>query len=435
MSDAEASIDVRTRRHVTRRLAPFLFLLYVLNYLDRVNISYAALQMTGDLKFSNAVFGFGAGIFFIGYFLLQIPGTMLIELWSARKFIGTSLIVWGALATLTGLITNAQQFYTIRFFLGAAEAGFFPGVLVYLTHWYRYEDRSKAVANFMIAIPMSNLVGSVIAAFLMRINWLGLAGWRWLLLLEGFPTVIAGLVTFVYLTDWPRDARWLPADEREWITAELAREAEAKKARKTPSAWGAVRDRQVILLALAYFCYITNSIGLSVWLPKIVQRISGLPTFQVTLISGIPWLAAIPAMLISAWHSDKTGERQWHAGIPILLVGVALALSLWAGNHVALAMAAFSLATMALYAFPPPFWALPTMFLGGTAAAASIALINSTGNLGGFVGPYVIGFLTDRTGTYTAGIYYLVASGVVGGLIVLLLRTERSRVATQSQQR
>jgi sugar phosphate permease len=187
------------------------------------------------------------------------------------------------------------------------------------------------------------------------------------------------------------------------------------------------------LLALAYFCYITNSIGLSVWLPKIVQKMSGLPTFQVTLISGIPWLAAIPAMLISAWHSDKTGERRWHAGIPILLVGVALALSQWAGNNIALAMASFSLATMALYAFPPPFWALPTMFLSGTAAAASIALINSTGNLGGFVGPYVIGFLTDKTGTYTAGIYYLVASGVVGGLIVLLLRTAHPRTAVEPQ--
>jgi MFS transporter, ACS family, tartrate transporter len=428
MSAAEAPLAVRTRRHITRRLAPFLFLLYVLNYLDRVNISYAALQMTGDLRFSNAVFGFGAGIFFIGYFLLQIPGTMLIELWSARKFIGVSLIVWGALATLTGLITNAQQFYWIRFFLGATEAGFFPGVIVYLTHWYRYEDRSKAVALFMIAIPVSNLVGSVIAAFLMRIHWLGYAGWRWLLILEGLPAVIAGLVTFVYLSDWPKDAQWLPEDERRWITAELSREIENKKRIKTPSAWQAISDPKVILFAVVYFCYITNSIGLSVWLPKIVQKISGLPTFQVTLISGIPWLAAVPAMLISAWHSDKTGERRWHAAIPILLVGVALAMSQWAGNHLVLAMAAFSLATMALYAFPPPFWALPTLFLSGTAAAASIALINSIGNLGGFVGPYVIGFLTDKTGTYTAGIYYLVASGFVGGVLVLSIGARRGTV-------
>jgi ACS family tartrate transporter-like MFS transporter len=421
MSDPEP-IAARARRHITRRLAPFLFVLYVLNYLDRVNISYAALQMTGDLKFSNAVFGFGAGIFFIGYFLLQIPGTMLIELWSARKFLGVTLIVWGGLATLTGFVTNAQQFYWIRFFLGAAEAGFFPGVIVYLSHWYRYEDRSKAVANFMIAIPMSNMLGSVIAAFLMRITWLGYRGWRWLLILEGLPAVIAGLVTFFYLTDRPQDARWLADDERAWISSELARENDAKRAKAAVSPWRALSDPKVLMLAAIYFCYITNSVGLSTWLPKIVQRISGLSTFQVTLISGIPWLAAIPAMLLSAWHSDKTRERRWHAAIPLLLVGVALEMSQLAGNHLVPAITAFSLATMALYAFPPPFWALPAMFLTGTAAAASIALVNSAGNLGGYAGPYIIGFLTDLTGNFAAGIYYLIASGLVGGVLVLLLR-------------
>jgi ACS family tartrate transporter-like MFS transporter len=431
-SSGALPIAVRTRRHVTRRLAPFLFVLYVLNYLDRVNISYAALQMTGDLKFSNAVFGFGAGIFFIGYFLLQIPGTMLVELWSARKFIGATLIIWGGLATFTGFIHTAQEFYWIRFFLGAAEAGFFPGVIVYLTHWYRAEDRSKAVALFMIAIPLSNMLGSVIAAFLMRIVWLGLPGWRWLLILEGIPSVVAGLVAFAYLTDWPRDAQWLPKDEREWLAAELAGEQAAKKTGKRTSPWRALRDPRVIALAVVYFCYITNSIGLSVWLPKIVQRISGLPTFQVTLISGIPWLMAIPAMLLSAWHSDKTGERRWHASVPILFVGIGLVMSLWAGTNLALAIGAFSLATMALYAFPPPFWALSTIFLSGTAAAASIALINSIGNLGGFVGPYIIGFLTDRTGSYTAGLSYLVASGVIGGLLLLSLSSDPARSTIES---
>jgi ACS family tartrate transporter-like MFS transporter len=421
-------IAERTRRHIARRLAPFLFVLYVLNYLDRVNLGYAALEMTGDLGFSNAVFGFGAGIFFVGYFLLQIPGTMLTEMWSARKFIGVSLIVWGALATMTGLITTAPQFYWIRFFLGAAEAGFFPGVIVYLTHWYRYEDRGKAVALFMIAIPISNMLGAVVAAFLMRVHWFGYAGWRWLLILEGLPAIIAGIVAFAYLTDWPKDAQWLPEDERRWITEELAREDEIKTTRKTLSAWQAIRHPQVILLAVIYFCYITNSVGLAVWLPKIVQRISGLSTFEVTLVSGIPWLAAVPAMLLSAWHSDKTGERRWHAAVPILMVGVGLALSQWAGNNLVVAIAAFSFATMALYAFPSAFWSLPTVFLSGTAAAASIGLINSVGNLGGFVGPYMIGFLTDRTGTYAAGIYYLMASGVLGGMLVLFLRAGR-RVA------
>ncbi len=416
-------IGRRATRRIVRRVAPFLFLLYVFNYIDRVNVSYAALQMTGELHFSNAVFGFGAGVFFIGYFLFQIPQTMLVELWSARKFIGVTLIGWGALATFTGLISSAHQFYWIRFFLGVAEAGFFPGVIVYLTHWFRYADRAKAVAIFMLAIPISNLLGAAFAVFLMKIHWFGYGGWRWLLMLEGFPAALLGVVTIFYLTDRPKDASWLAEEERNWITAELDREKAAKGDQIKLSLWQAVRHPQVLLLAGAYFCYITNSIGLGVWLPKIVQRISGGNTREVIILSGIPWLLAIPAMLLSSWHSDKTRERRWHAAVPILMVGVALACSQWAGTHVILAVTAFSVATMALYAFPSPFWALPTLFLSGPAAAASIAFINSVGNLGGFAGPYVIGFLTDKTGSYEAGIFYLVASGLVGGVLVLSLRT------------
>ncbi len=416
-------LALRTRRRIARRLAPFLFILYVLNYIDRVNVSYAALQMTADLHFSNAVFGFGAGVFFIGYFLLQIPQTMLVELWSARKFIGVTLVIWGGLATFTGLISNAHQFYWIRFFLGVAEAGFFPGVIVYLTHWYRYEDRAKAVAMFMLGIPMSNLVGAAFASFLTKIQWHGFHGWRWLLILEGFPAVVAGIVTFFYLTDQPKDAKWLREDERNWITGELEREKAAKGAQKKVSIWKAFHHPQILLLAGAYFCYITNSIGLGIWLPKIVQKISAFGTQEVILISGIPWLVAVPAMLFSSWHSDKTRERQWHAAVPILIAGFALAGSQWAGNHLALAMVMFSIATMALYAFPSPFWALPTLFLSGSAAAASIAFINSIGNLGGFAGPYVIGFLSTKTGSYEAGVFYLVGSSLLGGLLVLSLRS------------
>jgi ACS family tartrate transporter-like MFS transporter len=419
LSDTVAS---RARYRIARRLVPFLFILYVFNYIDRVNISFASLQMTRELAFSNGVFGFGAGIFFIGYFLFQIPTTMLIESWSARKFIGISLIVWGGLAALTGLITTAQHFYAIRFFLGIAEAGFFPGVIVYLTHWYRNQDRAKAVALFMIAIPTSNMVGAGMASVLMQIDWLGYAGWRWLLILEGLPSVVLGIVTFFYLTDRPADAQWLPEDERQWITGELARERAAKTAQATASAWETMRQQQVLLLSLAYFCYITNSTGLGTWLPKIVQRISGLSTTQVILLSGIPWIAAIPAMVTSAWHSDKSGERRWHAAIPIAVAGFALWMSVQAGNNLALAIAAFSLATMALYSFPSPFWTLPPLFLSGPTAAATIALINSSGNLGGFLGPYAIGYLSDRTGNYTAGLYYLVVSAVIAGVAVLVLR-------------
>ncbi|RPI51484.1 MAG: MFS transporter [Acidobacteria bacterium] len=425
--NAEIRDDVgeRARRRIIRRLMPFLFVLYVFNYMNRVNVGYAALQMRGDLGFSNTVFGFGAGIFFIGYFLLQIPSTLLTELWSARNFITLSVIVWGALAALCGLIDTADEFYWVRFFLGIAQAGFFPGVLVYLTHWFRYEDRAKAVAMFMMAIPTSNMAGAAIAAALMRIDWLGWNGWRWLLILEGLPTVVFGVVAFFYLTDRPSDARWLPDAERQWITGELEREKERKKAAKKLSTLEALRHPQVIILALACFCYITNSVGLSSWLPTIVRRISGLSTTQVILISGIPWLVAIPMMLITAWHSDKTRERRWHAAIPLLIVGIALSLSIAAGNHLVLAIAAFSMAAMALYSFPSPFWALPTIFLSGPAAAASIALINATGNLGGFAGPYLIGYLADRTGGYTAGLMYLVMCGLIGSALVLALRIAR----------
>jgi ACS family tartrate transporter-like MFS transporter len=399
----------------------------VVAYLDRVNVGFAKLQMQADLALSDAVYGFGAGIFFIGYFLLQVPATMLVETWSARTFIGVSLIVWGALATTTGFISNAQQFYWIRFLLGIAEAGFFPGVIVYLTHWYRYEDRGKAVAMFMAAIPASNMLSAAIASFLIKITWFGYSGWRWLLILEGLPAVIAGIVTFFYLTDWPKDAKWLAADEREWITGALEQERQNKKRGATVTAWEALRHPQVVIFSLIYFCYITNSTGLGTWLPKIVQRISGLSQSQVILISGIPWLAALPAMLWSASHSDRTSERKLHAAVPILLFGVALLVSVFAGTHVALAISAFSVATMALYSFPSPFWALPTVFLSGPAAAASIALINSIGNLGGFLGPYVIGYLSDMTGGFTAGLLYLVGAGFFGGLLVLSLRPEKSR--------
>ena len=273
MTNAGQSDDLgaRTRRHITRRLMPFLFVLYIFNYLNRVNVGYAALQMRGDLGFSNTVFGFGAGIFFIGYFLLQIPSTLVTELWSARKFITLSLVVWGTLAALCGLVNTAQQFYWVRFFLGIAQAGFFPGIIVYLTHWFRYEDRAKAVAMFMMAIPTSNMVGAGISAALMRIDWLGMNGWRWLLILEGLPTVALGVVAFFYLTDRPKDARWLPEDERQWISDELERESERKKSAHKLSTWQALRNPQVIILALACFCYITNSVGLSSWLPTIVR--------------------------------------------------------------------------------------------------------------------------------------------------------------------
>lgn len=423
--EGDRTLAERTSRRITRRLMPFLFLLYIFNYLNRVNVGYAALQMREDLGFSNSVFGFGAGIFFIGYFLLQIPSTLLTEMWSARNFITLSLLVWGGLAAMCGLVDTAGEFYWVRFFLGIAQAGFFPGVIVYLTHWFRYEDRAKTIAMFMLAIPASNMVGAAISSVLMQIEWLGWDGWRWLLILEGLPTVALGAIAYFYLTDRPRDAKWLAPEERDWISNELEMEKARKKAAGKMPILEALRQPRVLVLALACFCYITNSVGLASWLPTIVRRISGLSTTEVILISGIPWLAAMPMMLITAWHSDKTGERRWHAAVALLIVGVGLSLSIAAGSHLVLAIAAFCIATMALYSFPSPFWSLPTMFLSGPAAAASVALINATGNLGGFAGPYIVGYLADRTGGYTAGLIYLITCGVVGSGAVLSLRAVR----------
>ena len=415
-------IGTRTLARVTRRLIPFIFLLYVINFLDRVNIGYAALDMTKELGFSNEVFGFGAGIFFVGYVLLQIPGTMLVELWSARKWIAGILIVWGALASLTGFVQSATELYIIRFFLGAAEAGFFPGMILYLTHWYPPGDRAKVTALFLAAIPVSNIFGAPLAGLLMRVNWLGYAGWRWLLVLEGLPALIAGVVTLFYLTDRPKDARWLEDDERRWLIATLAREQQTIKSTVPPlTAWQALRHRQVVLLSLVYFFMTTSLYGLGLWLPKVVQELSGYGTLQVTLVAGIPYLAALPAMLFAGWHSDKTGERRLHCALPMFLVALGLGLSQAAGSNVVLAIAMFAVAAAGIYASLAPFWSLPTIFLTETAAAAGIALINSVGNLGGFFGPYVIGFISARTGTYTAAMMYLVGSACVAGLLMLSL--------------
>lgn len=414
-----APVAERTRRRTMRRLIPFLFLLYVIAYLDRVNISYAGLEMTRELHFSNEIFGFGAGIFFVGYFLLEIPGTMLVELWSARKWIARIMISWGLLASLTGLIHTAHQFYWIRFVLGAAEAGFFPGVIVYVTHWFRYQDRGRALALFMTAQPISNLIGAPLSGLLMKIHWLGYGGWRWVLILEGVPAVVFGVVTLFYLEDWPKDARWLSDEERGWLVGELEREKQVKKATKPLSVWQALRHRDVILLTLVYFFRVTGTYGFIIWLPKIVQKLSGMGTFKVTLATAIPYLLSLPVMLWVGWRSDKTGERRWHTALPTISMAIALALSQWAGANVTLAIAMYSIAAMGLFSALATFWALPTMFLSEAAAAACIGLINSVGNLGGFAGPYVIGFLSNKTGSYAAGVFYLVGSMLVSGLLVL----------------
>jgi MFS transporter, ACS family, tartrate transporter len=416
----------QARRRIARRLLPFLFILYFVAFLDRVNVGYAGLKMSVNLGFSDRVFGLGSGIFFLGYFLFEIPGALLVERWSARGWIARILISWGLVTTLVALVHTPRQFYAARFLLGAAEAGFFPGIIVYLTHWFRHEDRARAGALFMAAIPFANVMGSPLAGWVLGVHWLGVAGWRWLFILEGIPAIILGIATIAYLTDWPHQAEWLPTHERDWIEEELKREKEAKAAVRSLSVWQAVRMREVVLLALVYFLALVGLYGFNFWFPTILKRASGLPIMTLTLVAAMPYLLGLCALLWVGWHSDRTAERRWHTAIPLLLCGVFLVLSVALRSHLWVGLGSLILAGACTTAFLPSFWALPTALLSESAAAASIGLINSVGNLGGFSGPYLIGYLGSITHSFTAGLLILTAGLFASGILVLALRIERS---------
>ena len=422
---SSATVADRARRRVMLRIMPYMFLLYIIAYLDRVNLSYAWLAMKDDLRFGDDVYGLGAGIFFIGYFLLEIPGTILVEKWSARGWIARIMVTWGIVAILMGFIHTKPQFYSARFLLGAAEAGFFPGIIVYFSHWFRYEDRAKAVALFMAAIPVANIIGSPVSGLLLGVNWLGLAGWRWLFIIEGAPAIIFGVVTIFYLTDRPHQAKWLPEDEREWLTGELEREKQAKQAVHSYSILQAFRHREVVLLTLAYFFMVTAVYGFNFWLPTILKKVSGSSNLIVTLISALPYCVALVAILFVGWSSDRTKERRWHTALSMMVASIGLLLSVVARDQTVLAILMFCVAGAGMYSYLPGFWALPTSFLTGTAAAASIGLINSIGNLGGFVGPYVVGYLSQATNSYVGGVLYLATSALVAAVLILALRATR----------
>jgi sugar phosphate permease len=421
----------RARRRIMRRIMPFVFLLFMVAFLDRVNVGYAALDMKGDLGFTDDVLGFGAGIFFIGYFALEIPGSILVEKWSARGWIARIMISWGMLAIATGFVHTETQFYWVRFFLGAAEAGFFPGIIVYFSHWFRYEDRAKAVALFMTAIPISNIIGAPVSGLLLGIKWFGVAGWRWLFFLEGAPAIILGITTIFYLTDWPAQARWLPDDELQWITSELKRENQAKQVVHSYRVWEALRHREVILLALAYFFMVTSFYGFNFWLPAVIKKLSGSSNLVVTFITALPYSVALIAILLIAWSSDRTKERRWHTALSMATAGLGLLLSVVSRDHNVLAISMFCLAAAGMFGYLPGFWALPTSFLTGTAAAASIGLINSIGNLGGFVGPYIVGYVSKTTNSFAGGVLYLSFSALLAACFVLSIRaTKQRRVLT-----
>ena len=420
------AVAERARRRISLRVIPYVFILYIIAFLDRVNVGYAALQMADDLGFSAEVFGFGAGIFFFGYVILEIPGSVLVERWSARKWIARIMISWGVLAIMTAFVRTSTQFYWVRFLLGAAEAGFFPGIIVYLSHWFRYEDRAKAVALFMAAIPVSNLLGSPISGLLLGVRWFNQPGWRWLFIVEGIPAVILGFITISYLTDWPRDATWLPDDEKEWIIRELELEKRQRKAVRHISMWQALRHRDVLLLVGAYFFATVGFYGLNIWMPTLLKQASNWSDLKVTVVAMIPHLAGLISMLLVGASSDRTGERRWHAASAMVLGGIGYVLVIMAGGNPLLVVAAFCVVAAGVDGYFPGFWPLPTAFLTESAAAASIGLINSFGNLGGFVGPYILGYVRTATNSFNIGLACLAVSMVLGAACVLSVRSHRA---------
>lgn len=426
---ADFEVAQRTRKRIVWRLLPFLFVLYIIAFLDRMNVGAAALQMPGDLGFNDRVIGLGAGMFFIGYVVLEIPGALIAERWSARRWISRIMISWGIVTVLMAFIHTVREFYLVRFLVGAAEAGFLPAVLVYVSHWFRTEDRGKAVASFYAANPLSYVIGSPLAGLLLGISWLGMRGWRWLFILEGIPAIVFGAITIFYLTDWPRQARWLGDDEREWIETELEREKQAKQKVRSYTVWQALRQRDVILLTLCYFFATAGGYGIAFWLPTILKRLSGQSDIRVTLFAALPFLAGFVMQQLNGWHSDKAGERRWHAAVPIFLAGAALLLAVKFGSSTGLAVSLFTLVGASYFAFHPCFWAVPSTFLSASAAAASIGLINSLGNLGGFVGPLMMGYLVTRTRSFTAGLLYLVGSLCLSGILMLAVGAGRQSLS------
>jgi ACS family tartrate transporter-like MFS transporter len=411
-----ARLGHRARHHTALRLLPFLFIVYVVNYLDRTSVAYAAIGMSRDLGFSDRVFGLGAGIFFISYVALQIPGALLVERWSARRMISTTMIAWGALTVLTALVQTPGQLYVARFVLGAAEAGFFPGVIVYLSHWFSREDRAKATSNFMAAIPISFVIGSPLAGWLLGHTWFSVEGWRWLFMLEGLPAVVLGIVAYFYLTDWPREAKWLAPEQRHWIENRLREE---KPVTARPISIGqALGSRTILLLAAVTFLNYLAFYSFSFWFPTMLKRLSGFSDVNVGLLGALPYAAAFLVMQANGWHSDRTRERRWHAAVPTLIAAAAAFGLIIQPPSMTLSILLFTLIGVGS-AYLPAFWALPTELLSQSAAAAAVGMINAVGSIAGFAGPYLFGYLNTRTGSFSYGLGVIMVSALAGGLLML----------------
>jgi ACS family tartrate transporter-like MFS transporter len=418
------------------RLIPLLFVCYIIAYIDRTNVAVAKLTMGEDLPaFDSWVFGFGGGIFFLGYFLLEIPGSLIVERWSARKWICRIMVTWGIMAALTAFVTTPMQFYIVRFLLGVAEAGFFPGVIVYLTHWFPARDRARAISYFLVASPIAMLIGPAVSQLFIDIGrtyvvdgvsvtnpeLMGLKGWQWIYIFWGIPAVIAGFVVLYFLTDRPKQAAWLTPQESETLEGVLDAERKAHVGAKHHSVMAALTSPRVLLLSLAYFGIVTANYGIEFFLPSVIRQWYGLEPSRVALLVMIPSLLVIPGQLFIGWSSDRNRERRWHSVIPVVIGAALLALSTLTEGNLPLSLVCFTIAAAGMKSYMPAFWSLPSLFLTSSAAAGSVGMINSIGNLGGFLGPTVMGWVDKTFGSYSYGLLFLSCTSVASAALIAML--------------
>jgi ACS family tartrate transporter-like MFS transporter len=420
------NLEKKTIRKLQRRILPYILLLYIVAYLDRVNIGFAALTMNRSLAISSQQFGLLAGIFFFGYFLFEIPSNLLLHKIGPRVWIARILISWGIVSMMFCMAQNVVHVYILRFLLGVAEAGFFPGIILYLTYWFRQREQAQAVAFFMTAVPLSNILGAPVSGLILdHVHWFGLSGWRWLFVLEALPAVLLGVLTYYLLPSRPAEARFLTEQERDWITAELMREEQRKLQQRRMSAIQALMDLRVWHVALLYFLLLSSAYGIVFWMPQIVKSLSRQWSNTVVgVVVTIPFLAAAIAMVVVSKHSDRTLERRYHIAVPSTIGAMAL-LALFTTHSPVLSVALLSIAAMGDLSSRGPVWSVPSRFLSGFSAASGIALINSIGNLGGFAGPYALGYINKKTGSLQGGLAFLGICVFLAAVLAVLLPREK----------
>jgi ACS family tartrate transporter-like MFS transporter len=416
-------LERRTVRKVSWRLLPYLFLLYLVSYIDRINISVAQLQMPRDVPMNSAAWGFGAGLFFVGYFLFEVPSNLILARVGARVWIARIMLIWGVISSSMMFAKTVPVFYTLRFLLGAAEAGFFPGILYYLTWWFRERDRARAVALFMTAGTLANAIGSVVSGALLELDGFGgLHGWQWVFVLEGIPAVLLGVSVLFVMIERPSDARWLTAEEKDWLEGELARERAAKAGGPRSGLMQALTEPRVLLLTLVYFLLVTGAWGFELWMPRIVKPLVGGGYFRTTLFSAIPSLIAAVVQVIVGAASDRWGERRWVVASCVFVSAIGFLGSAMGGGLV-LELMALTLAWCGIKSAQGPFWALSASSLSAASAAAGLALINSIANLGGQLGPWAVGWLEQKTKSFSTGFFLSSFLMCGAGLVVLQVRS------------